>query len=102
MAPNGDFWVADRGNHRIHHFDHGGKPLRVIGFRGKIEGQLENPSGAVHVEMCMHAYMYICVYVYMHKCIYAYMHIHMWICIYRLYVESGGKPLRVLGCLGKI
>jgi len=45
VAPNGDFWVADRGNHRIHHFDHGCKPLRVIGFRGKIEGQLENPSG---------------------------------------------------------
>jgi tripartite motif-containing protein 71 len=45
FAANGDIWVADRGNHRIHHLDASGKVLRAIGFRGKIEGQLENPSG---------------------------------------------------------
>jgi len=37
--------LTDRGNHRIHHLDAAGKVIRVIGFRGKIEGQLENPSG---------------------------------------------------------
>lgn len=45
MAPNGDIWVADRGNHRIHQFNSSGKVLRAIGFRGRVEGQLENPSG---------------------------------------------------------
>ena len=70
ISPNGDFWVADRGNHRLHHFNAryvlafterplcfildanhdvtgSGKPLRVLGYRGKVEGQLENPSGVV-------------------------------------------------------
>ena len=45
LTDNGDIWVADRGNHRIHHLDASGKVLRAIGFRGHIEGQLENPSG---------------------------------------------------------
>ena len=37
--------LTDRGNHRIHQIDAAGKVVRIIGFRGKIEGQLENPSG---------------------------------------------------------
>ncbi|MEE8142658.1 MAG: NHL repeat-containing protein [Planctomycetota bacterium] len=45
IAPDGRFYVADSGNHRIQVFDHTGKPLRSIGKLGDGPGELRFPHG---------------------------------------------------------
>lgn len=45
IAPNGDIYVADSGNHRIAIFDQQGQFVDSFGGYGTIEGQLNEPWG---------------------------------------------------------
>jgi sugar lactone lactonase YvrE len=43
LAPNGDLFVLDRGQHRVQRFNQEGKYLSKFGTKGTINGQFEGP-----------------------------------------------------------
>ena len=47
VAPDGDLWVSDTGNHRLVHYDATLKTIETLGHRGSGAGEFSSPVGVV-------------------------------------------------------